>query len=82
MHRQCPSFLVVLTVLLAAAGGDLTLQNIPGYGVDVYLTLERLDGNVWKEQVDDGAVSAAAAMQKDLHQRVAGAIQSSNISVP
>lgn len=30
-------------------GGDLTLVSLPGYGVDVYLKLQRLEGSDWLE---------------------------------
>lgn len=30
-------------------GGDLQLVTIPGYGVDVFLSLKRLDGDAWGE---------------------------------
>ncbi|KAG2451153.1 hypothetical protein HYH02_004420 [Chlamydomonas schloesseri] len=33
-------------------GGDLRLQTIPGYGVDAYLTLRRLEEHEWEEHVD------------------------------
>nr|AAV41811.1 pyruvate dehydrogenase kinase-like protein [Chlamydomonas incerta] len=34
-------------------GGDLRLQTIPGYGVDAYLTLRRLEEHEWEEHVDE-----------------------------
>ncbi|KAF8071299.1 hypothetical protein HT031_001382 [Scenedesmus sp. PABB004] len=45
-------------------GGDLQLVNLPGYGVDAFLTLRRLDSGAWSEQLDDdaGAAGQAAAV--------------------
>ncbi|GFR41707.1 hypothetical protein Agub_g2457 [Astrephomene gubernaculifera] len=34
-------------------GGDLRLQTIPGYGVDAYLTLRRLEEHEWREEVEE-----------------------------
>eukprot|EP00873_Tetraselmis_striata_P016162 jgi/Tetstr1/436426/TSEL_025256.t1 len=34
-------------------GGDLALKALPGYGVDAYLTLKRLQDHDWKEQLDE-----------------------------
>eukprot|EP00878_Enallax_costatus_P015017 GHUV01015724.1.p1 GENE.GHUV01015724.1~~GHUV01015724.1.p1 ORF type:complete len:495 (+),score=95.37 GHUV01015724.1:1927-3411(+) len=39
-------------------GGDLKLVNLPGYGVDAFLTVRRLDTAGWHEQ-HDGDVAAA-----------------------
>ncbi|KXZ53307.1 hypothetical protein GPECTOR_7g1201 [Gonium pectorale] len=38
-------------------GGDLKLQSVPGYGVDAYLQLRRLEEHewAWREHVDDSA---------------------------
>jgi hypothetical protein len=46
---------------LLVAGGDLELHNIPGYGVDAYLTLRRLDSADWAESVDGLAAVAATS---------------------
>lgn len=56
------------------AGGDLALVNLPGYGVDAFLTLRRLDTAGWREQLDTDeaatgsavAVGAALNMQQQL----------------
>lgn len=56
-------------------GGDLALVNLPGYGVDAFLTLRRLDRGGWQEQLDgdvaaagaEVAVAAAIKVQKQLH---------------
>lgn len=56
------------------AGGDLCLVNLPGYGVDAFLTLRRLDTAGWREQLDTDeaaagsqvAVGAALSMQQQL----------------
>lgn len=34
-------------------GGDLRLESLPGYGVDIYLHLQKLQDNEWKERSDD-----------------------------
>jgi hypothetical protein len=55
-------------------GGDLCLINLPGYGVDAFLTLRRLDTSGWREQLDGDeaaeggqvAVSAALSLQQEL----------------
>jgi hypothetical protein len=41
----------LLLLLLLLLGGDLELVNLPGYGLDAYLTLRRLDNGGWHEQV-------------------------------
>jgi len=38
-------------------GGDLTLFSLPGYGVDVYLRLQRLEGTEWAEVTTDDPVT-------------------------
>lgn len=45
-------------------GGDLKLVNLPGYGVDAFLTVRRLDTAGWHEQHDgdDAAAGQAAAV--------------------
>ncbi len=40
-------------------GGDLRLVNLPGYGVDAYLSLPKLDAASWQE----AAEPAPAAME-------------------
>jgi hypothetical protein len=40
-------------------GGELQLVNLPGYGVDAYLSLPKLDDASWQE----GAEPAPAAME-------------------
>jgi len=55
-------------------GGDLCLVNLPGYGVDAFLTLRRLDTAGWREQLDSDeaaagsqvAVEAALTLQQQL----------------
>ncbi|WIA32443.1 hypothetical protein OEZ86_003265 [Tetradesmus obliquus] len=57
-------------------GGDLQLVNLPGYGVDAFLTLRRLDTAGWHEQHDDdvaaagqaAAIAAAVKVQQQLAQ--------------
>jgi hypothetical protein len=64
------------TVIVYCAGGDLQLVNLPGYGVDAFLTLRRLDTAGWHEQHDDdvaaagqaAAISAAVKVQQQLAQ--------------
>lgn len=64
-------------VLLPHAGGDLCLVNLPGYGVDAFLTLRRLDTAGWREQLDADeaaagsqvAVEAALTMQQQLQRK-------------
>jgi hypothetical protein len=57
-------------------GGDLELQNLPGYGVDVFLTLPRLDAAHWAEADEDtdpaGARGAAVGLgaATDLHRQL------------
>lgn len=59
---------------VCATGGDLCLVNLPGYGVDAFLTLRRLDTAGWREQLDTDeaaagsqvAVGAALTMQQQL----------------
>jgi hypothetical protein len=54
----------------------LCLVNLPGYGVDAFLTLRRLDTSGWREQLDGDeaaagsqvAVGAALNMQQQLQQ--------------
>lgn len=31
--------------------GDLKLVSMPGFGVDAYLTIKRLEGSEWQEPV-------------------------------
>lgn len=58
-------------------GGDLCLVNLPGYGVDAFLTLRRLDTGGWREQLDADeaaagsqvAVEAALTMQQQLQRK-------------
>jgi [3-methyl-2-oxobutanoate dehydrogenase (acetyl-transferring)] kinase len=42
-------------------GGELALVNLPGYGVDAFLTLRRLDTAGWREQTDADEAAAAGA---------------------
>jgi len=59
-------------------GGDLVLQNIPGYGVDVFMTLPYLDASHWEEQQETtagdqvGTVGAQVGIQAatNLHQQL------------
>lgn len=46
-------------------GGDLKLVNLPGYGVDAFLTVRRLDTAGWHEQVDDEAAAEGQAAAVD-----------------
>ncbi len=41
---------------LYAAGGRLQLVSMPGYGIDAYLNLKRLEGD-WQEQHAEPAAS-------------------------
>lgn len=58
-------------------GGDLKLVNLPGYGVDAFLTVRRLDTAGWHEQHDGdeaaagqaAAVHAAVEVQQRLNQK-------------
>jgi hypothetical protein len=64
------------SVVMHSAGGDLQLVNLPGYGVDAFLTLRRLDTAGWHEQHDDdvaaagqaAGISAAVKVQQQLAQ--------------
>jgi hypothetical protein len=66
----------VTILFMCSAGGDLQLVNLPGYGVDAFLTLRRLDTAGWHEQHDDdvaaagqaAAISAAVKVQQQLAQ--------------
>jgi hypothetical protein len=68
----------IYPLLGAAVGGDLVLHNIPGYGVDVFLTLPYLDTSIWEEQQETsgreqvGAVGAQVGIQAatNLHQQL------------
>jgi [3-methyl-2-oxobutanoate dehydrogenase (acetyl-transferring)] kinase len=46
-------------------GGDLTLFSLPGYGVDVYLRLQRLEGTEWAEVTTDDPVTPPLSVSVD-----------------
>jgi len=52
-------------------GGDLALKNIPGYGIDAFLHLKRLEGQDWEEKSDEysGNLVMECGLQfnKDVH---------------
>ena len=44
------------------AGGDLQLVSVPGYGIDTYLNLKRLEGE-WQEAHVEESSSAVEAVR-------------------
>ena len=49
---------------LYAAGGRLQLVSMPGYGIDAYLNLKRLEGD-WQEQHAEPAAPLLTATDDD-----------------
>lgn len=42
-----------LLLCIISQGGDLELVTMPGYGMDTYLKLKKLEDRDWMESVDE-----------------------------
>lgn len=51
---------MILLILCILPGGDLELITMPGYGMDAYLKLKKLEDRDWMESADEALDMASS----------------------